>query len=316
MVDPIPYTESLIPSNMKYLMILIHNLIGNNPIIYGCNSWQLLCEILRQYYERKYNITNMYLMYENKNYFNKNQSEIQQDYKNINFIYHNCYNKEYIQNIQLQTFVNKLQTFVSFNSVKYVTQIFGLNDLNMKESVIYKLCLYDPNTYNDFVNDYGVIKHFFSVFLYNNKIFITSSYGSDNVCIPPYTTEGIEFNIFNTFCALLQKDVKSRTRRDQTHIESYIKDFFLKNGKNVLEKEAEDEDYNFKSAVKADIGKLKESKIYKTIQIYIGWFKEYDTYVTNAIDIVLPPIKKGGKHSKNKRHTIRRKHKKRRTIRK
>ena len=302
MADSIPYTESLIPQHIGYLINVLYNLIGNNPIIYGCNSWQLLCEILRQYYERKYNITNVYLIYENKNYFNKNQSEIEQDYKNINYIYDNCYNIQ-------------LQTFVSFNSVKNVTQIFGLNDLNMKESIIYKLCLYDPKNYNNFVSDYGVIKHFFSVFLYNNKFYITSSYGSDNVRIPPYSIE-VKFNTFNTLCALLQKDVESRTHREQIYIESYIKEFFLKRGINVPEKEAEDEDYKFKPVVKADIGQLQESKIYTTIKIYVGWLKDYDTHVTTAIDILLPPIKKGGKRTKNKRHTIRRKHKKRRNTRK
>ena len=85
---------------------------------------------------------------------------------------------------------------------------------------VFSLCIYPDLQQN------GTICHFFTLITKDNRYYINSSYGSDYVCIPQYTTE-ISRDEFNQFC-LAVSNISDETNK--SIFVDFFNKYFLKGG--------------------------------------------------------------------------------------
>jgi hypothetical protein len=262
----------LTPPYHKCLQSLLSH-IGKTrgTFLHSCYTWQLYFHIMSQYVQIVYR-TNMASLCERSTFNHLSYS----DMETIERIRRHCISEH-----------KRLQTFISYNSPKDVTPIVRLADLPLQEHVIYKLCFYIPTRPNVFVPKHGTIIHYFSVFIHQAHFYITSSYGSSFVCIPPYTTQVNSPKLFDEFCQFIRKPVKDRTRRETISIETFVKEHFLQNGIDIPEKVAIEEDDESQAAVPAAVGMELEANVYTQSEIYVGWMATYDELVQESIDAIL-----------------------------
>lgn len=262
----------LTPPYHKCLASLLSH-IGKTrgTFLYSCYTWQLYFHIMSQYVQLVYR-TDMASLCERSTFNHLSDS----DMETIDSIHRHCISEH-----------KRLQTFISYNSPRDVTPIVQLADLPLQEHVIYKLCCYIPSSYNVFVPKHGTIRHYFSVFIHKAHFYITSSYGSSFVCIPPYTTLVNPPELFDEFCQFIRKPVKERTRHETSCIETFVKYHFLQNGIDIPEKVAIEEDDESQAAVPAAVGMELEANVYTQSLIYVGWMATYDKLVQESIDAIL-----------------------------
>lgn len=111
---------------------------------------------------------------------------------------------------------NLLYQTIIYNKNTLVTPIKKISDLGINESELqnYCLCVYNPTKV------IGSIIHFFTIIRKNNSYYLNSSYGSDYVCVPQYTTK-ITKKEFNELC------IDFSTNNDR--LVMFFRKFFFKN---------------------------------------------------------------------------------------
>ena len=276
----------LTPPYHKCLVSLLYHIgkTRGSTFLHSCYTWQLYFHIMSQYVQTVYH-TDMATLCDRNTFTPLTDSDMEQ----IELIRRHCINEH-----------KKVQTFISYNSPRDVTPIERLADLPVQENLVYKLCFYNPTRRNVFVPSYGTIIHYFSVFLHQKQFYITSSYGSSFVCIPPYTTR-VKPDIFDEFCQLLRKPVANRSRRENISITTFVKYHFLQDGIDIPEQVAVEEDDESQTAVPAAVGMEKEAEVYTQSEIHVGWMAMYDELVQESIDTILQrvnPEKKGVRKSR------------------
>ena len=261
----------LTPPYHKCLQSLLSH-IGKTrgTFLYSCYTWQLYFHIMSQYVKIVHR-ADMASLCKRTTFKHLSESNM----KMIDSIHRHCISEHKI-----------LQTFLSYNSPRDVTPIVRLADLPLQEHIIYKLCFYIPTRRNEFVPKHGTIIHYFSVFIHQAHFYITSSYGSSFVCIPPYTTP-VNPELFDNFCKFIRKPVKERTLDETSFIETFVKEHFLQNGIDIPEKVAIEEDDERQAAVPAAVGMKLEANVYTQSEIYVGWMPTYDELVQESIDAIL-----------------------------
>ena len=183
------------------------------------------------------------------------------------------------------------------------------------ETQVYSLCIYPDG------EEPGNIFHFFTLISKDNKYYINSSYGSEYVCIPQYTTE-IDVEIFNRFCQTL---LNINDENNKIFFINFLNKYFLQGGyqQRLITSDYDDwtrEDrQQMHKYLPLEIGKNEEINVYFNprfnYKFNIGLIKSYKSDLLKYINeqqqlisrpkqrIRYHPYTKGGK--KHKKKTIR-----------
>ena len=142
--------------------------------------------------------------------------------KNDNVILNNIHNLKKISSI-LTNICNLISIFIIqkhpflyklivLNRLENITPIFEIDQLIIaNEYENFCMCIYSP------INLF--ILHYFTIIYNKSKFYITSSYGSDFVCVPQNTIE-LDIMEFNNFCLEL-------TQNNEDIINTFFKKYFL-----------------------------------------------------------------------------------------
>lgn len=87
---------------------------------------------------------------------------------------------------------SSLHDLIVLNKAKNIQPIYSINQLKIKSKYEnFCLCIYNPSNM--------IILHYFTIIYKHPKFYITSSYGSDYVCVPQHTQE-LNIEEFEEFC--------------------------------------------------------------------------------------------------------------------
>ena len=166
----------------------------------------------------------------------------------------------------------------SFNDIISSSQKPLVDDI-----INYCLCIYNTEG----------ISHFFTIIYHEGKYYLNSSYGTDNICIPQYTTE-LNIDEFNYFIFSLN-NLKDDTNNN---FEIFFNKYFGKNGLSVeySEEALESNPKKKHSVISTDEGLAKEiSNFLSSEGIYhVGLIKNYQIYIYKYIDDYFKIKKTGG----------------------
>ena len=168
-----------------------------------------------------------------------------------------------------------LHQIIFYNRPINLTQINSFDDILMlrdySSTQAYFMCIYNENI------DLGSILHFFTIIRKNDIYFINSSYGSDYVCVPQYTTI-LNVQEFNKFCY----DLTNKT----SEIPNFFEKYFLKgNLKKRYNSDTIEYNQSLKSSwISPSSGKKKEIEIlYSKYSYKIGLINNYNELVSSFI---------------------------------
>ena len=123
------------------------------------------------------------------------------------------------------------------------------------------------------------IIHYFTIFKLNEKYYLNSSYGSNNVCVPQYTTR-LNKSEFNNFCRALPK-------KNVENIKHFFEKYFLK---KKLKIKYNDNILNTYESLRAKwidstMGVNKEiNSILISSKIFnVGWLMDYKYYIQELL---------------------------------
>lgn len=218
------YKGSIIETKFELIINAIESRIltrgAHKRVTSSCKFWQLKLNILSLLDDSRYFNSDIYNylvddsilplpLPENVSYKCNNISEIYLNtviLKNTNF-YKVIYNNNPISDALLQ--------------IDNIDEL-PLTDIEYRygDCQVFSLCIYPELQQN------GTICHFFTLITKDNRYYINSSYGSDYVCIPQYTTE-INIDEFNQFC-LAVSNISDETNK--IIFIDFFNKFFLKGG--------------------------------------------------------------------------------------
>jgi hypothetical protein len=183
---------------------------------------------------------------------------------------------------------------VVYNNNPLINVILPIDNINnlplldaeyiFNDSHIFSLCIYPE------IQQKRTIGHYFTLIVKNDKYYINSSYGSEYVCIPQYTTE-INAYEFNKFC------ISISNLNDDTNKNNFIdffQKFFLKGGfqKRLISSDASDwssEDrQKMNLYLPVEVGKNSEINFYFNpifnYSFKIGLIQNYKSDLINYIE--------------------------------
>jgi hypothetical protein len=176
------------------------------------------------------------------------------------------------------------------NNINNIDELLLLADpdyYTYGNSQIFSLCIY-PKT-----KGWGSINHFFTLIVKDDKYYINSSYGSDYVCIPQYTTE-INSAEFNNFCRVISN--LNDNENKQIFVDFFQK-FFLKGGlklrevTNDLDDMTSEERKNIHKFRSIEAGKNAEIEFYFNPafnnSFEVGLIKNYKSNLINYINSIM-----------------------------
>tara|TARA_B100000787_G_C16196693_1_gene301415 strand:+ start:218 stop:928 length:711 start_codon:yes stop_codon:yes gene_type:complete len=182
-----------------------------------------------------------------------------------------------------------------------VVPINNLNVLTRDEmdTQNYYMCIYNTRL------DTGSILHFFTIIREGDDYYLNSSYGSDHVCVPQYTTK-LNFEEFYGFCdALINKN-------NRGIITYFFEKYFLKGNlqKRYDENTTEEIPALKHKWIEPSAGTLKEIEYYfvESNNYRVGLMPSYNQ-LSNQIIQEIGSALKGGKRIRNKRSNKKRKNK-------
>jgi hypothetical protein len=150
-----------------------------------------------------------------------------------------------------------------------IVPIHNISDLPTQH--IYCMCIYTNESVMRTKRKINQIFHFFTI-IHEEDYWINSSYGSNYVCIPQYTTK-LDINEFNDFC----KAIRDRTESNKI-ISDFMGKYFLSYG---IQKKDNDKKYKM---IMPNNGKKKEIEIYTGMYTFnVGWIKNYENYVRDFL---------------------------------
>lgn len=154
----------------------------------------------------------------------KNKNFIDDTINNISLkiskIYQNIleYSRNIIPMINNSTFKYLISPISNVNNLYYYEDKVYSKD----NSKIIPMCIYINSDSDDQL--YNII-HYFTLLIVDNIIYINSSYGSDDICIPNITLE-IDINYLNTVLDLFYQETYDSTYK-KNNLENFIKTYFL-----------------------------------------------------------------------------------------
>jgi hypothetical protein len=168
-----------------------------------------------------------------------------------------------------------------------ITKIENWDDIAKEQPAPYQnfcLCLYKTD----------VVDHFFTIIYSNKEYWLNSSYGSQWVLIPQYTTKLDQEDKakFTQFCESMSKEDKSD--KDKKIIIAFMNKFFLTGGLSIRHDEDDVDAHKnlFPKWIEPKVGASKEiHKYFDKRPTYIGYIQNYETWVKEAMDKVESQIK-------------------------
>ena len=159
-------------------------------------------------------------------------------------------------------------------------EIIHINDIsdipNNSDQTNYCMCIYTDDPFIQSTRKIGQILHYFTI-IKENGYWINSSYGSNYVCIPQYTTKLI-IEEFNDFCKNIQ---------EKSNISEFMIKYFLSGG---IEKPYNENNIEGNSKLKfkmllPDEGQQKELNYYlnNSATFKVGWIKNYEKEVRKIV---------------------------------
>jgi hypothetical protein len=254
----------------------------------GCKYWQLILSIL--------------------NILQKTYSESHLSIQNILLKGSSLNNPEYSK---LSDLVKKIYNTIIYDQSSDFYQFFYNNDGNklvneftkvsqLQEGINY-LCLYDQNK----ESDHKHISHYFTILRSNDKYYLTSSYGSEFVCVP-YNTLELNITELNNVIEGLNIINSNKTNTKSLLIikSFYDKYFFQGNIPITISNDLMNEYSSFLKYLKIGSKLIKGPSIefnyiYKNISNYtyhIGIIPEYESKVESYINTVI-----SNNYTKNKK---------------
>lgn len=223
-----------------------------------CRFWQLFYMILREYNKATY-------------------GELVHDIQHItqNQFYMPLFYEKYvtIYNIFNTTSNARILSAIVAKNINVEGEIIALNRFsNLRgQNSNFCLCLYQPAL----IGQPGSIAHFFTVFICDDITYLNSSYGSELICVPQYSTE-LNISEFDELCMRI---------RDLTNVDNYnFFNYFFKKyfgalaKKKLYDQDEIDENKQLRFKWKgAEEGIQEESAFYKNTNNYaIGWIHNYE----------------------------------------
>ena len=162
-----------------------------------------------------------------------------------------------------------------------VTQIKNISELHIDVNKPYNnfaMCVY----LNSPDMNIGTIFHYFTVIYANGSYFLNSSYGSDYVSIPQYTTP-LPQEDFNKLCETINGI------QDEEFFKYFFNKYFLQNGLTIpySEDEIENDPSLRYKMISPSQGREKELAVYSENMykdaISIGFIQEYNNYILDEI---------------------------------
>ena len=191
-----------------------------------------------------------------------------------------------------------LHQIIIYNRPINLTQINSFDDLLILKDYsprqAFYMCIFNQNI------DLGSIIHFFTIIRINDDYYLNSSYGSDHVCVPQYTTI-LNIKEFNEFCNyLLEKN---------PNLSNFYEKYFLRENlrKRFNNNTIEDIDPSLKSAwINPKEGIEKELKVlfYPESSYCIGLINNYNELMSTFIksnSVPLQTLAGGYKRKKTKK---------------
>jgi hypothetical protein len=266
------FTSSCKFTQLRYIILFIYEKIINISIV--------------DIYNNRYNNSNNYsiLLNDISLIVNKIMSlKNIPDYKIIigNEIYPEYINNQIIPVENYNIFQNYLQTKYPLNNI--YTNVC--------------LCIYK------FFESKFYIIHYFTIIIANNNgnlsFYINSAYGSDNVCIPQYTTP-ININELNSFF-----NVFNNIDSNRNEFNNIFAKYFGKGGlPQVYSQDQIDENKKLRFSTIAPQQGLQEEISSFSSNVKIGIITNYDDYIINIMksipNLYVSKFIKGGKIRKNK----------------
>ena len=212
-----------------------------------------------------------------------------------------------------------LHNIIIYNQPINIMPILSIDNLysNYSDTQLFYMCIYNQN--QNLVN--SSIIHFFTIIRINSNYFLNSSYGSEYVCVPQYTTK-LDIEEFNLFCFNLVNKIPEFQK-------FYLKYFLQNNMKVRYNNNNINIDKSLKSKyISKDEGIFKENNfiLNSSNTYYVGLINNYETnidslvekFIKNKNESVLKSIKKtktskspyksftmnGGKSKKKKKKSI------------
>jgi hypothetical protein len=241
----------------------------------SCRLWQLeyiLMSIYNDYSKNK--------LQENIIDYNGGLIKTKVANKNINIDVNNI--SKVIANIFDPAHNSPLYNIILLNKYQNeVSKINNISQLIIDESKPYKnfpMCVY----LNSDDVSIGTIFHYFTIIYANGQYFLNSSYGSDYVSIPQYTTPLSEED-FNKLCEIINGIT------DIEFFKYFFNKYFLQNGLTIpySEDDIENDPYLRYQMIFPSEGREKELAVY-TENMYkdvisIGLIKEYNNYILDEV---------------------------------
>jgi len=266
------FTTSCKFTQLRYMILFIYEKIINNSII----------EIYNNRYTNNINYSN--LLNDIALIINKIMSlKDVPEYKIIiaNEIYPSYINNQLIPAENYNTFYNYVQSKNPLNNI--YTNVC--------------LCIYK------FFESSFYIIHYFTIIIENNNgnlnFYINSAYGSDNVCIPQYTTQ-ININELNAFF-----NVFNNIDSNRNEFNYLFSKYFGKGGlPQVYSQDQIDENKKLKFSTISPQQGLQEEISSFSNNVKIGIINNYDDYIINIMKFIpnlyISNFIKGGKLRRNK----------------
>ena len=258
----------------------------------SCRGWQLQYMILyvfNTYYSNPDdNLLEHLLINCQRKMLDAVDNQLEQYFANIQWIM-NIYYARVDTPLYKLTSLNQAMYSLE-NGVKFIDNFEELPRPN--ESEAYK-------NYCMFISSNNTIAHYFTIIFAKGRYYMNSSYGSDEVCIPQFTTQ-LVIGEFNQFIASLKKDIIIRMPDDKTIISTFMNKYFLIGGLPIRYSPERIEDEGHPELKKkwntpAEGGPREINHYTESENAFnVGWIAQYEELIFELISIAAAAAGAGG----------------------
>jgi hypothetical protein len=259
----------------------------------SCRIWQLMIMVLQVYHTLKPILNQLQFFCASQD--RKDLRPIQQQITEIIHIINTILTHDTpLYHIILQN------NPILFNDRIGIVSIHSIEELDCIPHTLYPMCIY-ANTEKE-----NSILHYFTIVLNGSSYVILSSYGSDYVDVPQYSTS-LDPQLFNDFCNMITIPLEERERHERytTIVTEFVTLYFLSGGiRKRYDEDTIDVHPSLHSKwLEPELGITKEVDVFmkNKYTFSVGWIKGYDTEIQH----IMKTLKYTGK---SRRKPFRRKH--------
>lgn len=262
----------------------------------SCRFWQLFYMLLREYNRITHNqlVADINVIKQNTKSIERNIGMFYEKYNMVNIIFNAIL---YTPESPLYNIVVKNMNIEGqISPVNNISDLIGANN--------FCLCVYKPHEFGS-----GSIDHYFTVFIFDGKYYLNSSYGSELICAPQYTTV-LNVDEFNEFCEKIE--TISTDDASFTAYANFFRTYFghgairIKYDPNYIDIDVLSR-FKWKSPEEQVEDEIKTIKQNRSLR-KIGLIKNYERFLKEYIEeYILIEEQLGGRERKIKHKKIKRK---------